>query len=144
MTTSSWTIRLPAALDRLPEAMAFVETRAQAAGVQPAKISGLCLALEEAFVNICSYAFKDDPGEVALTCFETAAAFILEIADTGPEFNQLSVPEPDLDLPLEQRRIGGLGVHFIRKFTDQVDWRREDNMNILRLSVNLNREKPPK
>ena len=142
MDTSSSTIRLPAALERLPEATAFVEIRAEAAGVLPAKVSGLCLALEEAFVNICSYAFKDDPGEVTFTCCETAAAFILEIADTGPAFNQLSVPEPDLDLPLEQRRIGGLGVHFIRKFTDQVDWRREDNMNILRLSVNLNRENP--
>ncbi|MEW6076279.1 MAG: ATP-binding protein [Thermodesulfobacteriota bacterium] len=137
MQTSPSAIRLPAALTRLPEVMTFVETHAAAAGVPAAKRSALCLAVEEAFVNICSYAFKNGQGEVALTCAAAAGAFVLEIADTGPEFDLLSVPEPDLSAPMEQRRIGGLGIHFIRKFTDHADWRRENGRNILRLTVHL-------
>jgi serine/threonine-protein kinase RsbW len=137
MDTPPSTIRLPASLDRLQDVMAFVETSAEAAGVLPAKRSGLCLAVEEAFVNICSYAFKNGGGEVELACFPRADALVLEIMDTGQEFNQLSVPEPDLSVPLEQRQVGGLGVHFIRNFTDQADWRREDDRNVLRLTINL-------
>ena len=137
MYTPPSTIKLPASLDRLQDVMAFVETSAEAAGVLPAKRSGLCLAVEEAFVNICTYAFKDCQGQVELACFPGADAFVLEIMDTGQKFNQLSVPEPDLSVPLEQRQIGGLGVHLIRNFTDHADWRRENDRNILRLTINL-------
>jgi serine/threonine-protein kinase RsbW len=134
------TIKLPASLDRLQDVMVFVETNADKAGVLPAKLSGLCLAVEEAFVNICRYAFKGGQGEVELACFPGTDAFVLEIKDTGQEFNQLSVPEPDISAPLEQRQIGGLGVHFIRNFTDHADWRRESDSNILRLTINLREE----
>lgn len=137
MDSVSSNMIVPAFLDRLQDVMRFVETRAEAAGVPPDKRSGLCLAVEEAFVNICSYAFPDGQGEIELTGRPTAETFVLEIKDNGPEFNQLSVPEPDLSIPLEQRRIGGLGVHFIRNFTDQADWRRESGRNILRLVVTL-------
>lgn len=137
MYTPPPTIKLPASLDRLQDVMAFVETNAEAAGVLPAKRSGLCLAIEEAFVNICNYAFKDSRGEVELACLLGTDAFVLEIMDNGQEFNQLSVPEPDVSVPLEQRQIGGLGVHLIRNLTDHADWRRENDRNILRLTVNL-------
>ena len=134
----SWpTIRLPASLQYLREAMSFAEGHAAKAGVLPSRIPGLCLAVEEAFVNICSYAFKDAEGEVTLTGRAAGGTFVLEIADTGPAFDLLSVPEPDISAPMEQRRIGGLGIHFIRKFTDHADWRRESGRNILRLTVNL-------
>jgi anti-sigma regulatory factor (Ser/Thr protein kinase) len=137
MYTPPSTIKLSASLDRLQDVMAFVETNGKAAGVQPAKLSGLCLAVEEAFVNICNYAFKDSLVEVELACFPGAETFVLEVVDNGQEFNQLSVPEPDISLPLEQRQIGGLGVHFIRNFTDDADWRRENDRNILRFTINL-------
>ncbi len=137
MTLSPLTIKLSSSLDRLKDVMAFVETSAGQAGVPPEKISGLCLAVEEAFVNICSYALKGGRGEVALAGFPGTETFVLEIRDTGPEFNPLSVPEPDLTIPFEERPIGGLGVHFIRNFTDRVDWHRENNWNVLRLTVKI-------
>ena len=140
MGTPHSTIKLPASVDRLQDVMAFVETSAEAAGVMPAKRSGLCLAVEEAFVNICTYAFPNGRGEVELACLASADAFVIEITDTGEEFNQLSVPEPDTSVPLEQRQIGGLGVHLIRNSTDHAEWRRENDRNILRLTINLHEE----
>jgi len=131
------TIELPASRDRLQDVMAFVETNAEAADVGPAKRSGLCLAVEEAFVNICDYASGGDPAQVELVCSAGSGTFVLEIMDTGREFDPLSVPEPELDIPLEQRQIGGLGVHLIRNFTDEAEWRREGDRNVLRLAISL-------
>ena len=130
-------ISFPASLDSLPAVMAFVESRAEVSGVMPAKLSGLCLAVEEAFVNICSYAYQDGEGLVELACSSVSHAFVLEIADSGPEFDMLSVPEPDVSVPIEQREVGGLGVHLIRHFTDHAQWRRENDKNLLRLTVNI-------
>ncbi len=137
MTRDTSTTRFPALLDSLPAVIAFVEDNAAAAGVAPAKRNGLCLAAEEAFVNICTHSFKDGKGEVELDCFSTSNTFVLEIMDSGPEFNMLSVPEPDTSVELEQREIGGLGVHLIRNFTDHAQWRRLNNKNVLQLTVNL-------
>ncbi|MBU1172283.1 MAG: ATP-binding protein [Proteobacteria bacterium] len=128
---------LPATLDHLPHALAFAEKEAEAAGVMQKKLTGLSLAVEEAFVNICTHAYKGGAGQVELACFTGFEpfphSFVLEISDYGPEFDLLSIPEPDTSLGIEEREIGGLGVHFIRHFTDHTDWRRENGKNILRL-----------
>ena len=141
MDTVRSTLNLPASLNNLPAAMDFAENRAEAAGVIPKKLTGLTLAVEEAFVNICTHAYKEGTGQVELSCFSGSdpfpRSFVLEIADSGPEFDLLSIPEPDTSLGIEERAIGGLGVHFIRHFTDHADWRRENGKNILRLILNL-------
>ena len=141
MDTVRSTLNLPASLDKLPHALDFAEKGAEAAGVIPKKSIGLALAVEEAFVNICTHAYKGGSGQVELTCFAGSEpfprSFILEIADSGPEFDLLSIPEPDTLLGIEDREIGGLGIHFIRQFTDHADWRRENGKNILRLILNL-------
>ncbi len=141
MDTARSTLNLPATLDNLPHALGFAESRAEAAGVIPKKRIGLALAVEEAFVNICTHAYKDGAGPVELASFTGSEpfprSFVLEIADSGPEFDLLSIPEPDTSLGIEEREIGGLGVHFIRHFTDHADWRRENGKNILRLILNL-------
>jgi len=141
MDTIRSTLNLPATLDNLPAAMDFAENGAESAGVLPKKLVGLALAVEEAFVNICTHAYKDGAGQVELVCFRGSdplpRSFVLEIVDSGPEFDLLSIPEPDTSLGIEDRAIGGLGVHFIRHFTDHADWRRENGKNILRLILNL-------
>ena len=141
MDTPRATLHLPAILDNLPQALAFAEKGAEAAGVTQKKRTGLTLAVEEAFVNICTHAYHDATGQVELACFSGShpfpRSFVLEIFDSGPEFDLLSIPEPDTSLGIEERAIGGLGVHFIRHFTDHADWRRENGKNILRLILNL-------
>jgi serine/threonine-protein kinase RsbW len=135
------TLNLTATLDNLPRALAFAESKAEATGVMTGKLTGLCLAVEEAFVNICRHAYKGSSGQVELACFSGSVSFphsfVLEIADSGPEFDLFSIPEPDTSLSIEERDIGGLGVHFIRHFTDHSDWRRENGKNILRLVFDL-------
>jgi len=123
----------PAMVERLADANAFVEACAGRFGLDEGKQFGALLALEEAFVNICRYAYPDSSGEVEVACGREGGSFVLEIADWGSPFDVLSLPEPDITLDIIERPIGGLGIHFIRVMTDCVSYRREDGRNVLRM-----------
>jgi anti-sigma regulatory factor (Ser/Thr protein kinase) len=55
----------------------------------------------------------------------------VEVADDGCPFNPLEHPSPDVSLPLDQRPIGGLGIYMMRKSLDQLEYRREQERNVL-------------
>lgn len=122
-----------ATLEHLDQATEFVEECADRFGLAAQQRFGALLALEEAFVNICSYAYADSGGEVELACGADGDVFVLEVADRGAPFDVLSLPEPDTTRDLMGREIGGLGVHFIRKLSDRVSYRRQNGQNILRM-----------
>lgn len=127
----------PARLEQLASATAFIEGQAAQAGLPPERTPGLLVSLEEAFVNICHYAYPKGDGTVTITCETIDHRLVIEIVDQGVPFDLLSLPEPDITQDLMEREIGGLGVHFIRTFSDQVSYRREAGQNILRLEFVL-------
>ena len=55
----------------------------------------------------------------------------LEFEDRGREFNPLEAGEPDLETPIENRQLGGLGIHLVKKMVDVATYRREGDRNIL-------------
>ena len=57
----------------------------------------------------------------------------MEFEDRGREFNPLEIEEPDLDTPIENRQLGGLGIHLVRQMMDEAKYRREGDKNILML-----------
>jgi anti-sigma regulatory factor (Ser/Thr protein kinase) len=103
------------------------------------RILKLQLASEEALMNIFSYAYPDDdPGEVTVRCFrQNAGDLLISFEDTGKAFDVLSVEDPDVGLSLEERTVGGLGIYFIRKMTDDVWYARKENKNILTFRMRL-------
>jgi len=127
------TRRVPARIEELGTANAYVEACAVAAGLDARTRFGLQLALEEAFVNVCRYGYPDGPGDVAVTCETDGPRFVLEVADWGPPFDVLALPAPDLTLGIEERPIGGLGVHLIRTLARSVTYRRDEGRNVLRM-----------
>lgn len=104
---------------RLPEAVVF----------------HLKLAFDELLTNIISYGFHDGRRHKisASMTFETDMAdgdrLAAEIIDDGIAFDPLSCAAPDLDQPLEDRAIGGLGIHFIRSVMDDVAYHRSQGRN---------------
>jgi len=122
-----------ATLENLSLVTDFIEECAERFGLETKKKFGLLVAAEEAFVNICSYAYPDGKGDAAFSCSTDGNDFVLEIMDYGKPFDVLSLPDPDITLDIMEREIGGLGVYFIRKLTDDVSYRRENGQNILRL-----------
>lgn len=59
--------------------------------------------------------------------------FIVELSDAGPPFDVLSIDSPDLEAGLMERKVGGLGIHFIRTLSDEVSYQRLAGHNILRM-----------
>ena len=120
----------------MPEITEFLQECADYSGLDPKKKFGLLLAIEEAFVNVCNYAYPDHKGLIEVSCDKVDDSLVVEISDKGIPFNILLLPDPDISLDIADREIGGLGGYFIRRFTDSVSYRREDEKNILRLVVN--------
>lgn len=90
------------------------------------------LIIEELFVNICSYAYED-VGDIKIQygLLEDPLRIVVTFIDNGIEFNPLSKTAPDLTLEAEQRDIGGLGLTIVRKNVDKIDYKYENNQNIL-------------
>lgn len=132
------TLILPAKLEHLGTFIASATQAAEVAGVNPKKIFDIELAMEEALVNIIHYAYEKGTGDIEVICKSDAAQFfVMEIIDTGPPFDMLSVPPPDVTLNISERKIGGLGIYFIKKVMDGVGYRREEAKNILEMKVRL-------
>lgn len=89
------------------------------------------LAVEEAVTNVIMHGYAGNPGQIALTCRTTHGLVEVQIEDTAPQFNPLSIPQPDIDGDIEERKIGGLGVFLIQQVMDEVIYRYEDGKNIL-------------
>jgi len=92
------------------------------------------ISIEETLVNIINYAYPECDGEMEISYRkENDTKLIVEILDNGIPFDPLSIPKPALTATLSDRKVGGLGVLFIRKLTEDVRYRRDGNANILTL-----------
>ncbi|MFC1566595.1 ATP-binding protein [bacterium] len=98
------------------------------------------LALEELVVNIISYAFDDQHKHLIYVSLRIHEAKYIEIIikDAGKEFNPLDIQAPDLDALLEDRGIGGCGIHLVRTLMDEVEYKREDGNNISTIRKKIN------
>jgi serine/threonine-protein kinase RsbW len=126
-------LKLPARLENLESFMKLAASYATELGFMQRRIREIELAVEEAIVNICNYAYQDGEGDVEMICRDEGAFFIIEIEDYGKPFNILTLPEPDVTAGIMERQARGLGVLLIKKFMDDVYYCRESDKNRLSL-----------
>jgi anti-sigma regulatory factor (Ser/Thr protein kinase) len=102
--------------------------------LSPVAVQAADLALEEHLTNVMAYAYEDAaPHDIRIRLGVENQWLQIEIEDDGVAYDPLSRPPVDTSLPLEEKPIGGLGVHLIRSLMDEVDYRREAGRNILRM-----------
>jgi len=87
-----------------------------------AGISEVQTAVDEACTNIVKYAYSEQGGAIIVICERQDNDFIVTIKDNGKPFDPSSVPLPDLDADLDKRKIGGLGIYFMKKLMDDVSY----------------------
>lgn len=129
-------LELPADMKHLPRLLEFLRGNIHDGRFDEATAGKLELAAEEMLMNVVSYAYPGSSGTVSLTAGENdTGAFFIEIGDHGIPFDPLAAPEADTTASIENRAIGGLGIHFMRRVVDDARYRREDGRNILTLTM---------
>lgn len=118
----------------IPRALDTFESRCREAGFPDEAVLELRLVAEEVLTNIAKYGHAPGaPAAAEFTFAFTDQAALLEFRDQGREFDPLAAPGPDLDAPLEERAVGGLGLMLVRALVEEARYAREGPVNVLRL-----------
>lgn len=113
----------------------WIQSFAETAQLSPVARNAFDHALVEWITNVISYAYDDAREHWIEIRFLTAPGQArVEVEDDGREFNPLTRPPVETSVPLEQRAVGGLGIHMIRQMMDSVEYRREAGRNILTMT----------
>lgn len=107
-------------------------------GIDEMLIPGINLALEEAVTNVINYAYpKGTYGSIELDASLEGNELKFILSDSGKEFDPTLRPEADINAGVEDRPIGGLGIHLVRQIMDSVSYERKEGMNILTMTKNI-------
>ena len=128
------TLRIRNSVDAIAPANAAATTWLEANRVPPAATVLANLAIEELVTNCIKYGYSDSNEHLIDVAMMVAdGQLIMYVTDDGRPFNPLEAPVPDLSLPLEERPIGGLGLHLLRTMSDSMTYERRGNLNCLTL-----------
>ena len=123
----------PEELERLTAA---VETLAEQDQWPAALTFKVNLVLEELVLNVINYAYEESGHHVDVSLVCNEEDLVIEITDEGTPFDPLQdAPAPDMESPVEERSIGGLGVYLVRSMTSDMQYRREEGKNCLTVAV---------
>ncbi|MCR5833514.1 MAG: ATP-binding protein [Selenomonadaceae bacterium] len=126
-------ITVEAKVDNLQDVISFATERLEEHDCSMKTIMQIELVLEEIFVNIASYAYKDGGGSatISLDFNHQPRAVEITFTDSGEPYNPLEQEDPDTTLDVDERGIGGLGIFLVKKNVDEITYKYEDNKNIL-------------
>ena len=133
-------MRMKAVLENVPRAIECVTEWAQKAGFDERALYEIQLAVDEACANVVDHAYQGaDPGDIEVSCCLDDQILTVQVRDWGTGFDLTSVADPDLDAPLEERTLGGLGLFLVRQVMDNVQFRSDPELgNELMMSKRLN------
>ena len=129
----------PAILSSLDSIMEYMRSVIYASPICPKEGKKFEVALEEAVVNIIHYAYQTPSGIIEIGCSvdEAGDHIVVLLKDRGLPFNPLEKEEVSPPKDLASQEIGGLGIHFIKKMVDMIDYERQDGANVLVLSKKI-------
>lgn len=115
------TLRLRAVLESVPVAIDCVSQLAESAGFDKSALYEIQLAVDEACANVVQHAYEgSEPGDMEITCLLEDQTLTIRVRDWGWGFDPDGVEVPDIEAPLEERSLGGLGLFIVRNVMDQV------------------------
>jgi len=137
MAGPSLKIKMRSDLDGLSSAARSIEDFVAGSGVPSRACYIVGLSFEELATNIIKYGFEGDSSsrEIDVEIAIERERVVLTLEDEGREFDPLSVPEPETAAALDDREIGGLGLHLVRRMAESLSYRRDGARNILKVSV---------
>jgi anti-sigma regulatory factor (Ser/Thr protein kinase) len=132
MVADSVSLELKNSLSELSTLGSSIEQFGEALGLSGKILFEISLSIEELFSNIVSYGYTDDAVHwIKLAISHEDEMLIIRLEDDGIPFDPLKAEEPDCECPVEERKIGNLGIHLTKKFMDDMVYERLGNRNIL-------------
>ncbi len=122
MTANKYELEVENSLDKLPVIGDFVAETLSRFGADTATINRVQLAVDEASTNVIKYAYSGGVGRLRLALELVEDDLIITLTDWGVPFDPNTVPPPDLEADADNRKIGGLGIYFMRKLMDHVTY----------------------
>ena len=116
----------------------LVEAFGEKEGLSSEAIFSVNLALDEVVTNVIRYAHDDSrqhPIVVRLALEHDVLT--VQVEDDGRAFNPLDAPVPDIGAGIDERPIGGLGIHLVRSVMTSVEYQRGDERNVLTMTKRL-------
>lgn len=139
-TRQKTVLRIRGELPELSKVVALVVDFAAANALPGAPANAMNLILDELLNNIITHGLEDGKArEIRVALILAGRRFSAEIEDDGIAFDPLNAPGPSLAGGLHDRRLGGVGLHFVRQLTDVIDYKRLKRRNRLRVSIDLTR-----
>lgn len=134
-------LTIDAKRDNLDKVLEFINNELLRFECEEMLLTKIDIAVEEIFVNISSYAYENQ-GEVEISCnvFEDNFMVEIELKDSGKPYNPLKRDNPDINLTIEEREIGGLGIFMTKKLMDDVKYKYENGKNVLSIYKKINKE----
>lgn len=138
MKDGTYSFKLKNTLAELDTLCRNLEKYGNSIGLTDKCIFQLNLALDELFTNIVSYAYKDKNTHwIKFSLSQTNNTLVICVEDTGAPFDPVSIEIPQPNTAVEDCRIGGLGLHLIRKMMDDVAYERQRGKNIITMKKNI-------
>jgi serine/threonine-protein kinase RsbW len=123
LAEQSTSLRMKAVLENVPRAIECVTEWAQKAGCDERALYKIQLAVDEACANVVDHAYTGaEPGDIEVSCRLSDRLLTIRVRDWGEGFDLGGVKDPDLEAPLEERSLGGLGLFLVRQVMDEVQF----------------------
>ena len=141
MAKKEYSFELKSSLSELDNLCLKLETFGAKMGLSKKLIFEINLALDELFTNIISYGFNDEEEhKIKVTITPQKEEICLCIEDDGVPFNPIDFEIPDVACSVDDCKIGGLGIHIMRKLMDDICYERCGDKNVLTLKKNLSQD----
>ena len=130
---------IEATRENLPKVISFVNEHLEAADCNMRTQIQIDIAVEELFINIASYAYDPEIGTAMVQVTVTDEPLSVEITfiDNGRQYDPLAKEDPDITLPINKRKKGGLGIFMVKNSMDDIHYEYADGKNILTIKKNL-------
>lgn len=124
MGADTITLTLPSKLEYLSLIDSFVSEIAGRMKFSQDKVADIRLAVDEACTNVIEHVYGfDEDKTYSISCQREKDRLIITIRDKGKGFNLADIPEPNVNADLDERKPGGLGLYFMKKFMDEVKFK---------------------
>ena len=126
----------PEAIDKVT---AFVEGECLSHRAGPDDTYAILLMVDELVANVCHYAYPDGEGEFEVEVTFDSGLCSLKFTDSGVPFDPTQLEDPDTTGSVEERKVGGFGIYFIRKKSERFEYRRDESRNVVTVVKRLGR-----